>query len=80
MASFTDPAGNSIIKVAATITAGNLSVDVAHTLGAVPGLVVVEVQDVYGINSYVTAKTASQVTLNIPNPQPVDANFVVGVS
>ena len=67
----------SMSTATATIVAGNVSVDVPHTLGVVPSIVTVELQDdLAGRNWFVTGKTALKFTLNINGPDIGDHVFV----
>lgn len=61
-------------KGIATITAGNTSVVVNHTLGVTP-LVTVQSQSTGGFMNYISGKSTTQFTINILAPQDTDTIF-----
>jgi len=59
----------------ATIIAGNTSITVTHGLGKVPNAVLITPLNIEAIDYYVTTKTTSQFTINMPVDQIVDCLF-----
>lgn len=64
----------TISRGTATITAGNQTVVVNHGLSGTP-YVTCEGQSEYGTGKYINTKTATQFTINIDAPQPVNVDF-----
>ena len=66
---------STISKGAATISAGNTFVDVAHGLGSAPSHVDVTPQELEGSNWYVDTIGATTFRINIGYAQTIDCNY-----
>lgn len=67
-------ASSSISRGTATIIAGNTTVVVNHTLSGTPYVTCVGAS-MYGTGNWIDTKTATQFTINIDAPQPVNVDF-----
>ena len=72
---YTDTLYFVIISGTATITAGNIYVNVTHNVGTTPNWVHVDPTNEYGIDKFVDNIGATTFRINIQSPQPSDATF-----
>ncbi len=64
----------TLARGTATIIAGNTTVVVNHGLSGTP-YPIAEPQSSYGTGHFINTKTATQFTINIDAPQPVNVDF-----